>query len=403
MMIKEVYEAVLDAEQRLNNVIQRMGLIHSDFFSLESGHDVYIKPENFQKTGAFKIRGAYNKISRLTKEERSRGVIAASAGNHSQGVAYAADLLGTSATIVMPAQTPLIKVNATRDYGAEVILFGETFDDAWHHALDLQKESGQVMVHPFNDLDIIAGQGTIGAEILSELPDADVILVPVGGGGLISGIAAYAKMVAPRCRVVGVEPEGALCMKAALMQGQIVRLPAVQTVADGVAVKEVGDLTLAICNQVVDEIISVTDYEIMDTFLMLLEKHKIVSENSGTLGLAALKKLGGNNLKVVSVLSGGNIDVVTMSAMINKGLSRRGRIFCFSVDLPDTPGQLVTISKILAERRANVIKLDHNQFMNLARFSHVQLQVTVEPSGHDHIKEIVKDLTDKGYRINQVY
>ncbi|KAF5073804.1 L-threonine ammonia-lyase [anaerobic digester metagenome] len=403
MNVNHLYQSVLAARQRLEPVLSRTKLIHSDFFSQESGHDVYIKPENLQKTGAFKLRGAYNKVAQLNETERKAGVIAASAGNHAQGVAYGASLLGIEATIVMPSQTPLIKVNATRQYGANVVLHGDTYDDAWHHALELQKSGGQVMIHPFDDVQVMAGQGTIGLEILSELPDADVILVPVGGGGLISGIGAYVKTVAPKCRVIGVEPEGALSMHTALREGRVVSLPAVHTVADGVAVKRVGDQTFEFCRQVVDEIIPVSDYDIMDTFLMLLEKHKIVAENAGALGLAALKKIQGKNLKVVSVLSGGNIDVVTVSAMINKGLTRRGRIFCFSVDLPDTPGQLVNISSILARQMANVIKLDHDQFMNFDRFSHVQLQVTVETNGHEHIRGIVQDLNAAGYQIRQVY
>ena len=400
----ELYQEVLKANERLDKAVNHTELIHSEFFSAESGHDVYIKPENLQKTGAFKLRGAYNKISQLTEAERHCGVIAASAGNHAQGVAYAASTMGIEATIVMPAMTPLLKVNATRQYGAKVILEGETYDDAFHHAVKLQEKSCQVMIHPFDDYQVMAGQGTIGLEILKELPDADIILVPVGGGGLISGIAAYVKAVAPQCQVIGVEPEGALSMYTSLKKGAVVRLPAVHTVADGVAVKEVGANTFALCRELVDDIIPVSDYDIMDTFLMLLEKHKMVSENAGTLGLAALKKLGGTKRrKVVSLLSGGNIDVVTVSAMINKGLTRRGRIFCFTVELPDTPGQLLTISRILAERMANVIKLDHNQFMNFDRFSHVQLQVTIETNGLEHIQSIVRDLTAAGYCIKQVY
>lgn len=404
MKPKELYQEVLKANERLAMAVNHTELLRSEFFSAESGHDVYIKPENLQKTGSFKLRGAYNKICQLTEAERRCGVIAASAGNHAQGVAYSAASMGIEATIVMPAQTPLIKVNATRQYGANVILEGETYDDACHYANKLQEKSCQVMIHPFDDYQVMAGQGTIAAEILKDLPDADVILVPVGGGGLISGIAAYVKAVAPNCQVIGVEPEGALSMHGSLKNGSVVRLPAVHTVADGVAVKEVGPNTFAMCRELVDDIIPVSDYDIMDTFLMLLEKHKMVAENAGTLGLAALKKLGGTRRKkVVSLLSGGNIDVVTVSAMINKGLTRRGRIFCFSVELPDTPGQLLTISKILAQRMANVIKLDHNQFMNFDRFSHVQLQVTVETNGHEHIKGIVQDLTMAGYCVQQVY
>lgn len=388
---------VIEASHRLSGVINKTELIRSPFFSEESGNMVYIKPENFQKTGAFKIRGAYNKLAQLTESERSAGVITASAGNHAQGIAYAAKLMGLEATVVMPTATPLLKVNATKGYGAKVLLYGDTYDDAYGFALSQREKGGLTFVHPFDDLDVIAGQGTIGLEILEALPETDVILVPVGGGGLASGIAAYVKAINPRCKVIGVEPEGAMSMKTALSHGKITRLDSVHTVADGVAVKEVGKLTFELSGKYLDEIITVSDYDIMDAFLMLMEKHKIVAENAGALSLAALKKLTIRGKTVVSVLSGGNIDVVTMSAMINKGLSRRGRIFCFSVDLPDTPGQLLTISQVLADHKANVIKLDHNQFMNFDRFSHVQLQVTVETNGHDHIDGIIGGLNAVGY------
>lgn len=403
MTIKTIYERILDADLRLKGILDNTDLIYSDFFSFESGNSVFIKPENLQKTGAFKIRGAYNKLAQMSESEREAGVITASAGNHAQGVAYAASLMGIDATIVMPTTTPLIKINATKNYGAKVELYGDSYDDAFAHALKLQASRGATMVHPFNDLDVIAGQGTIGKEILDQLPNVDIILVPVGGGGLISGIGAYVKSVNPNCRVVGVEPEGAMSMKTSMDQGKIIRLGSVHTVADGVAVKEVGDKNFEIARHVVDEMVTVTDYEIMDAFLMLLEKHKIVSENSGALSLAAIKKLNVRNNTIVSVLSGGNIDVVTVSAMINKGLTKRGRIFCFSVDLPDTPGQLLTISQILSDQKANVIKLDHNQFMNFDRFNHVQLQVTVETNGHEHIHNIVHGLNNVGYVVKQVY
>lgn len=401
--LTQLADRTKEAHHRLNGIITKTELIHSPFFSEESGNKVFIKPENFQKTGAFKIRGAYNKLAQLTTPERQVGVITASAGNHAQGIAYAAKLMDIEATVVMPTATPLLKVNATKSYGAKVVLHGETYDDAYRFALEQKETLGLTFVHPFDDLDVIAGQGTIGLEILEALPETDVILVPVGGGGLASGIAAYVKAVNPRCKVIGVEPEGAMSMKTALTHGKITRLDAVHTVADGVAVKEVGRTTFELCSKYLDDMITVSDYDIMDAFLMLIEKHKIVSENAGALSLAALKKLNARDQTVVSVLSGGNIDVVTMSAMINKGLSRRGRIFCFSVDLPDTPGQLLTISQVLADHKANVIKLDHNQFMNFDRFSHVQLQVTVETNGHDHIKSIIGALNAVGYVVRQVY
>jgi len=399
----DLYLSILNAEKRLTGIINRTPLIFSEFFSHETNNQIYIKAENLQKTGAFKIRGAYNKLEQLSEAEKVAGVVTASAGNHAQGVAYAANLMGINATIVMPTATPLIKINATKAFGARIVLHGDSYDDAYEKALLLKEETGATFIHPFNDIEVIAGQGTIGKEILDELPDADILLVPVGGGGLISGIAAYAKVVNPKCQVIGVEPEGALSMKMALNEGHVVRLEAVHTVADGVAVKEVGDVTFNICHGLVDQIISVSDYEIMDAFLMLIEKHKIMAENAGALSLAAIKKLGGTNQKIVCVLSGGNIDVVTVSAMINKGLTKRGRIFCFSVDLPDTPGQLLNIAQILSDEKANVIKLDHNQFMTFDRFNHVQLQVTIETNGHEHIQSVVSNLNQKGYEVKQVY
>lgn len=400
---EKLFQSILDAEKRLFQVINQTPLIPSEFFSLESDNLVYIKPENLQKTGAFKLRGAYNKLAQLSDIEKRAGVVTASAGNHAQGVAYAAKLMGIHASIVMPIATPLIKVNATRALGATVILNGDSYDDAYDEALKLKNEKNETLVHPFNDIEVIAGQGTIGKEIFDALPDVDIILVPIGGGGLISGIAAYMKKVNPKCKIIGVEPEGALSMKTALFHGKVMRLETVHTVADGVAVKEVGNLTFDLCNAYVDEIISVSDYEIMDAFLMLIEKHKIMAENAGALSFAALKKLTVTGKKIVCILSGGNIDVVTVSAMINKGLTKRGRIFCFSVDLPDTPGQLLNIAQILSDQKANVIKLDHNQFMTFDRFNHVQLQVTIETNGIEHIKQVVSTFYQKGYEVKQVY
>ena len=402
-MNNEIFKKIEIAQDRLTGIIAQTPLVYSDVFSKESKNDVYIKPENFQKTGAFKIRGAYNKIASLTDEQRVKGVICSSAGNHAQGVAFAASALGCKATIVMPITTPLIKVNATRSHGATIVLHGDCYDDAYAKACELQKENDYTFVHPFNDDDVIAGQGTIGLEIMKELPDADYVLVPVGGGGLISGIAAAIKTINPNVRILGVEPEGAMAMKKSLEMKERVTLPSVHTIADGVAVKEVGDKCFEYNMAFVDGIISVSDYDIMEAFLLLIERHKMVSENAGALALAGLKKIPSVGKKVVCVLSGGNIDVVTVSSMINKGLSSRGRIFCFSVELPDTPGQLLTISTVLSELNANVIKLDHNQFMNLDRFMHVQLQVTVETNGHEHIKAITDRLSDIGYTVHRVY
>lgn len=391
------------AQENLKPVIRETPLVYSEFFSEEYGNRVYIKPENLQVTGAFKIRGAFNKISKLTDEEKARGVIASSAGNHAQGVALASARLGVKATIVMPKTTPIIKVEATRNYGANVVLAGDCYDEAYEEAMRLQKEQNSVFIHPFDDLDVIEGQGTIGLEILEELDDVDVVLVPIGGGGLISGIALAMKSLKPAIKIVGVEPEGAMAMKASVKQDEIVCLTHVDTIADGVAVKRPGELTFDIIREYVDEIVTVSDREIMESFLMLLEKHKLIAENSGAVAIAGLKKLHMFNKKVVSVVSGGNIDVVTVSTMINKGLVSRGRLFCFSVELPDKPGELLRISEVLARLNANVIGLDHNQFKNTDRFMNVELEVTCETSGHAHIDEIQRELGNMGYKVRKVY
>lgn len=392
----------MEARERLGTVIEKTKLIHSNIFSDESGNDVYIKPENLQRTGAFKIRGAYNKIAKLTEEEKKRGVIAASAGNHAQGVALAAQKLGIKAVIVMPKHTPLIKVEATRRYGAEVILTGEVYDEAYEYAKKLQEKEGYTFVHPFNDEDVIEGQGTIALEVLEELPDADVILVPVGGGGLISGIACAAKLKNPLIKIIGVEPEGAASALEARRSHHVVELDEANTIADGTAVKKIGEITFDYIEKYVDDIVTVSDYELMAAFLVLVEKHKIVAENSGILSVAGLKKLNVKGEKIISIISGGNIDVLTISSMINKGLVARGRIFTFAVDLPDKPGQLVAVSQILSEQNANVIRLEHNQFKNLDRFHEVELQVTVETNGEEHINKITKEFEKKGYIIRRL-
>ena len=392
----------MEARERLGTVIEKTKLIHSNIFSDESGNDVYIKPENLQRTGAFKIRGAYNKIAKLTEEEKKRGVIAASAGNHAQGVALAAQKLGIKAVIVMPKHTPLIKVEATRRYGAEVILTGEVYDEAYEYAKKLQEREGYTFVHPFNDEDVIEGQGTIALEVLEELPDADIILVPIGGGGLISGIASAAKLKNPLIKIIGVEPEGAASALEARKSHHVVELDEANTIADGTAVKKIGDITFDYIEKYVDDIVTVSDYELMAAFLVLVEKHKIVAENSGILAVAGLKKLNVTGKKIISIISGGNIDVLTISSMINKGLVARGRIFTFAVDLPDKPGQLVAVSQILSEQNANVIRLEHNQFKNLDRFHEVELQVTVETNGEEHINKITQEFEKKGYIIRRL-
>lgn len=389
-------------KKRVDEVIDETRLIHSEAFSNECGNDVYIKPENLQKTGAFKIRGAYNKIIKLDDDAKMKGLIASSAGNHAQGVAYAARKLGVKATICMPAHTPLIKVEATKAHGAEVVLHGEVYDEAYAKAVELQKKEGYTFIHPFDDEDIIEGQGTIALEILEELPDTDVILVPIGGGGLIAGIACAAKQINPNVKIYGVEPEGAASALAAIHEDQVVTLAEANTIADGTAVKTIGSKTFEYIKKYVDGIITVNDYELMDAFLLLVEKHKLVAEGSGILSLAGLKKLYEKNKKVVSLVSGGNIDVLTISSMINKGLISRGRIFTFSVQLPDKPGQLELVSKVLNQCNANVIAVDHNQFKNFARFSEVELRVTVETNGNSHIQTIIDEFAKLGYNIIKI-
>lgn len=391
-----------NAKEVLKDVIIETKLIKSKVFSEKYGNEVYIKPENLQNTGSFKIRGAFNKIAKLTEDEKKKGLIASSAGNHAQGVAYAAQRLGVEATIVMPTTTPLVKVEATKEYGANVILFGDCYDDAYEEAFRLKEEKGYIFIHPFNDFDVIEGQGTISLEILEELKDADCILVPIGGGGLLAGVALAAKRINPHIKVIGVEPEGACAMKNSLEEGEVICLEGVSTIADGVAVKEPGNRTFEIINKYVDEIVTVSDFEIMESFLVLLDKHKLIGENAGVSSFAGLRKIKERNKKIVCIISGGNIDVLTMSSMINRGLIALGRIFSFKVELTDKPGELVKISSILADMNANVIKLDHNQLKSIDRFMEVELEITAETNGPKHIKAITSKLEKLGYDISIV-
>jgi len=382
-----------DASKRVKEVTQETKLIYSPHFSKETGNDVYLKPENMQRTGAYKVRGAYYKISTLSDEERKRGLITASAGNHAQGVAYAAKKFGVPATIVMPTTTPYIKVERTKSHGAEVVLAGEVYE----HALKLAEEQGLTFIHPFNDLQVAAGQGSIAMEIVQELPLVDAILVPIGGGGLASGVSTLAKMLNPRIKVIGVEPAGAACMKASLEAGHVVKLPSVSTIADGTAVLEPGDKVFPYIQENIDEIITVDDDELIVAFLDMVENHKMVVENSGLLTIAALKHLSMLDKKVVSILSGGNMDVITMATVVQHGLIQRDRIFTVSVLLPDRPGELVNVAQIIAEQNGNVIRLDHNQFVTANRSAAVELRVTIEAFGTDHKGRIVHALQEAGY------
>ena len=395
MMTLEKFE---EASELVKKVTNSTKLVYSDYLSEQSGGKVYLKPENMQHTGAYKIRGAYYKISTLTDEERGRGLITASAGNHAQGVAFAAKKFGCKAVIVMPTVTPLIKVNRTKSYGAEVILHGDVYDDAYAYACELAEKEGYTFVHPFNDIDVATGQGTIAMEIVQELPTVDYILVPIGGGGLVSGVATLAKMLNPKIKVIGVEPAEAASMKAALAAGEVVQLESANTIADGTAVKAVGDKILPFVKENVDDVLLVEDDELIGAFLDMVENHKMIVENSGLLSVAALKQLDCKGKKVVCVLSGGNMDVITMSSIVQHGLIQRDRIFSVSVLLPDKPGELVQVAQTIAEAQGNVIKLEHNQFVSTNRNAAVELRITMEAFGTEHKQEILKALEKKGYR-----
>lgn len=392
-------EQFKEARNVLQGVLRPTPLIHSPYLSKSCGNNVYLKPENMQVTGAYKIRGAYYKISTLTDEEKVRGLVTASAGNHAQGVAYAAQASGVAATIVMPTTTPLVKVNNTKDYGANVVLHGEVFDDAAELAAQLAEEQGLTYVHPFNDLTLATGQGTIAYEIFQDLPDVDVILIPIGGGGLAAGVSTLAKLLNPNVEVIGVEPTGAASMKASLEAGHVVTLPTASTIADGVAVKTPGDLVFPYVQQNVDRVLALEDGELVEAFLDIMERHKMIVENAGLLTVAALKHLDCKGKNVVSVLSGGNMDVITMSSLVQHGLIGRGRIFTFAVQLPDRPGELMRVADVLARNNGNIIKLEHNQFVNINRQSGVELRVTLEAFGHDHKKQILQAMRDEGYQV----
>ena len=395
MMTLEKFE---EASELVKKVTNSTKLVYSDYLSEQSGGKVYLKPENMQHTGAYKIRGAYYKISTLSDEERGRGLITASAGNHAQGVAFAAKKFGCKAVIVMPTVTPLIKVNRTKSYGAEVILHGDVYDDAYAYACELAEKEGYTFVHPFNDIDVATGQGTIAMEIVQELPTVDYILVPIGGGGLVSGVATLAKMLNPKIKVIGVEPAEAASMKAALAAGEVVQLESANTIADGTAVKAVGDKILPFVKENVDDVLLVEDDELIGAFLDMVENHKMIVENSGLLSVAALKQLDCKGKKVVCVLSGGNMDVITMSSIVQHGLIQRDRIFSVSVLLPDKPGELVQVAQTIAEAQGNVIKLEHNQFVSTNRNAAVELRITMDAFGTEHKQEILKALEKKGYR-----
>lgn len=387
-----------EASEKVKEVTLETKLIYSEFLSNQTGNKVYLKPENLQLTGAYKVRGAYYKISTLTAEERSKGLITASAGNHAQGVAYAAKRYGCKAVIVMPTGTPLIKINRTKSYGAEVILHGDVYDEACAHALELAEKEGYTFIHPFDDLDVATGQGSIAMEIFKELPLVEYILVPIGGGGLAAGVATLAKLLNPKIKVIGVEPAGANCMQSSLAAGKVSTLPSVNTIADGTAVKTPGNMIFPYIQENLDDIITVEDDELIGSFLDMVENHKMVVENSGLLTVAALKHLDIKDKRVVSILSGGNMDIITMSSVVQQGLIFRDRIFTVSVLLPDKPGQLSQVADVIAKEQGNVIKLEHNQFVSTNRNDVVELRITMESFGTDHKNQILKKLEVGGYQ-----
>lgn len=390
-------DAFEEAAECVKRVTRETKLIYSDYFSAQTGNKVYLKAENMQVTGAYKIRGAYFKTSTLTEEERAKGLITASAGNHAQGVAYAAKAYGCKAVIVMPETTPLMKVNRTKSYGAEVVLHGDVYDEACEYAYQLAEEHGYTFIHPFDDPAVATGQGTIAMEIVKELPLVDYILVPIGGGGLATGVSTLAKLLNPKIRVIGVEPEGAACMKTSLERGEVTTLPTVNTIADGTAVKTPGTNIFPYIQKNIDEIITVSDDELVVAFLDMVENHKMVVENSGLLTVAALKHLNVKGKKIVPVLSGGNMDVITMASVVQHGLIQRDRIFTISVLLPDRPGELVRVASVIAEEQGNVIKLEHNQFVSTNRNAAVELTITLEAFGTDHKMRIINALKEHGY------
>ena len=399
MLTLEKFE---EASEIVKQVTSETKLMYSEFLSNQTGNKVYLKPENMQLTGAYKLRGAYYKISTLSPEEREKGLITASAGNHAQGVAYAAKKYGVKAVIVMPTTTPLMKVNRTKSYGAEVILKGDVYDEACEYAYQLAEENGYTFIHPFDDPTVATGQGTIAMEIFKELPLVDSILVPIGGGGLATGVSTLAKLLNPKIKVIGVEPAGANCMQESLKKGEVTTLPGVNTIADGTAVKTPGKNIFPYIQKNLDDIITVPDEELVVAFLDIVENHKMVVENSGLLTVAALKHLDVQNQRVVSILSGGNMDIITMSSVVQQGLIFRDRIFTVSVLLPDKPGMLSKVADVIAKENGNVIKLEHNQFVSINRSAAVELRITLETFGTEHKNQIIKALEEKGYQPKQV-
>lgn len=394
------YNDILEAKSRTSGVIRRTPVDFSTTFSGITGQHVFFKCENLQITGSFKIRGALNKMASLTEQQRAAGVIAASAGNHAQGVALAALKAGVESTIVMPEGVPIAKLMATREYGAKVVLSGQSYDEAYIKAEQIKEETKAVFVHAFNDPAIIAGQGTIGLEILEDLPDIDTVVVPIGGGGLISGIALALKHVRPEVQVIGVQAEGAASMKKAVSSGEIRESSGVSTIADGIAIKHPGELTFSIVKELVDDIVLVNDEEIAQAILMMIERSKLVCEGAGAVGIAAL--LSGrikSSGKILVVITGGNIDIHTLSIIIERGLTKAGRYVGLKTILVDRPGALQKLLGVVAETKANVISVAHNRILTRVPITQAEVSLYLETRDPEHVENVMKTLSDKGYKI----
>jgi threonine dehydratase len=390
---------IQEAKSSLRNAVYKTSLVHNTTFSEMAKSSVYLKMENLQKTGSFKLRGAFNKISRLPEKDRKNGVIASSAGNHAQGVAMAATSYGIKSTIVMPKHAPLSKIAATKSYGAEVILYGDVYDEAYEKAKEIQKQTGAVFVHPFNDPEVIAGQGTIGLEILEDLPDTDIIVVPVGGGGLISGIAIAAKSIKPSIKIIGVQAKNMPSMIESISQGHITTIEGMPTIADGIAVKTPGELTFNIIKHYVDDIITVDEDEIANAILLLMERAKVIAEGSGAVSVAAiLNRLEYiENKKVVALISGGNIDVNMLSRIIDKGLAKSGRRILIDTLIPDKPGTLGILLNRVAETGANVLSVTHNRSTRDIPIGYAKVELELETADEEHVEEIKKLLFLNNY------
>lgn len=394
-------DSIREARERLAAVVQRNRLDHSSTFSAMTGGDVYLKCENLQKTGSFKVRGAYNKIAKLAEEGKTKAIVACSAGNHAQGCAFAASAMGMKATIVMPKTTPIAKINATEGYGAKAELYGDCYDDAYLRAREIEKTEGAAFIHPFDDEDVIAGQGTLGLEMLEEVPDLDCVIVPAGGGGLLAGVALAVKSINPKVSVIGVQAEGAPAIALSFREKKHIATDSVYTIADGIAVKNPGDITMKIIDKYADDVVTVSDGDIASAIIHLIERTKLVVEPAGATPLALLLsgKLNVRGKKVACLLSGGNIDVSTIGKIIDRGLVSRGRKIEFSIQLQDKPGMLEKVSHILASENANVISITYDRMSADLELGETILHIGCEVGGKEHSERVAKALTDSGLKV----